>query len=95
MSNLPKDFGKIHETPVKFGDKLAGLCAMELAAAHSDPERIGAMIERLINSLAFTIAISVQGDAKAMDTALSGVESHLYEAASTHAKVAQFMAATK
>lgn len=62
---------------------------MELAAARGNPERIGEMIERLTNSLAFTIMIAARGDAKGADEMLRGVESYLYETATSHAKIAK------
>jgi hypothetical protein len=64
------------------------MCAMELAAAHGNPDVSGEMIERLLNSLAFTIAISCKGDAKAVNEMLEGATSYLYEAATGHARIA-------
>lgn len=75
-----------------FGDKLSGLCSMEMVAVRGDAERTGEMIERLVNSLAFTIAIAAKGDPKAIDTFLKGAEAYLYESAAGHAKIAKFMA---
>lgn len=80
------------KTRVPFGDRLSGLCAMELSQAHGDYDRIGEMIERLLNSLAFTIAIAARGNPGGMSTMLMGAESYLNEAASGHAKMGQFMA---
>jgi hypothetical protein len=77
---------------VPFGDRLSGLCAMELSAAHGDADRIGEMIERLLNSLAFTIAIAANGNPDGMSTMLMGAESYMNEAAAGHAKMGQFMA---
>jgi hypothetical protein len=88
----PDNFGEIKPQRVPFADRLSGLCAMELAAASGDPERMGAMIERLLNSLAFTIAIAARGDPKGMDDMLKGAEAYLYEAASGHQRAGQFMA---
>ncbi len=79
---------------LKFGDKLSGLCAMELAAAHGNEARMGEMIERLSNSLAFTIAIATGGKAKAMQEMLTGVEGYLYEAATGHQRMGDFMETT-
>lgn len=78
---------------VPFGDRLSGLCAMELCAARGNPEKTGEMIERLLNSLAFTIAIAAQGDPGGMNEMLEGAQSYLFEAASGHQKAGQFMAA--
>lgn len=87
----PPDFGDIPKRRVSFADRLSGLCAMELAAAHGNPERIGEMIERLTNSLSFTIAIAAKGNPQGMDEMLKGVESYLYEAATSHQKIGGFM----
>lgn len=88
MQEPPKTFGKIPEKRVPFADQLSGLCAIELAASKGSPERAGEMIERLLNSLAFTIAIASRGDAKGMSEMLQGAEAYLYEAAADHQKVA-------
>lgn len=71
-----------------FGDLLSGLCATELSAAKADPDRVAEMIERLLNSLAFTIAIGAKGDPKGMDQMLEGATSYLFEAAGSHQKAA-------
>lgn len=92
MNKPPPNFGEVEQQRVPFGDRLSGLCAMELSAVRGDAERVGEMIERLLNSLAFTIAIAAKGDPKGMDDMLKGAESYLYEAASGHQKIGQFMA---
>ena len=79
------------ERQLKFMDRLSAICALELSDAHGDADRIGEMIERLTNSLAFTIAIAGNGDPKQVETLLRGAESYLYQAATSHAKIAQFM----
>lgn len=89
MSKLPKGFGNVPATRVPFGDRLSGLCAMYLAAGHGNPEVSGEMIERLLNSLAFTISMACKGDAKAMDEMLEGAVSYLYESATKHGPVAE------
>lgn len=91
MTDLPPNFEKIPEQRVPFQDRLSGLCAIELAGAHGDADRIGEMIERLTNSLAFTVAIATGGDPKAMDEMLKGIESYLYESATSHQKIGGFM----
>lgn len=90
-NDLPDDFGKIAPQKVCFADKLAGLCGMELSAAKGDPERIGEMIERLTNAVAFTIAIASGGNAARMSEMLEGAESYLYDAATGHEKVGRFL----
>lgn len=76
---------------IKFADSLAALCAAELSAAHGDADRIGAMIERLTSSLAFTIAMASGGRVEAMETFIAGAESYLAECATGHAKLGAFM----
>ena len=88
MTKLPETWGELPKQRVPFGDRLSGLCAMELAAAKGDADVSGEMIERLLNSLAFTIAISCKGNAKAMDEMLEGATAYLYEAATKHGPVA-------
>ena len=80
---------------VPFGDRLSGLCAMELADAHGNPERIGAMIERLLNSLAFTVAIAARGNPEGMNEMLQGAEAYLYESAASHQKAGSFLNAAR
>lgn len=87
----PKDFGLLPKKRVPFGDRLSALCAMELTQARGNPGRLGEMIERLTNSLAFTIQIAVRGNPEDADTMLKGVESYLYEAATEHQKPAQLL----
>lgn len=89
--DLPPHFGEIPKQRVPFADRLSGLCAMELAAAHGSPDTIGEMIERLINSLAFTIAIATKGDANAMNQMIEGATSYLYESATSHQKAGAFI----
>lgn len=89
----PKGFGEIPPQRVPFGDRLSGLCAMELSAAHGDHDRIGEMIERLTNSLAFTIAIAAQGNAEGMNEMIEGATSYLYESATSHQKAGRVLGA--
>jgi hypothetical protein len=89
MNQPPKGFGVVQEKLVPFGDRLSGLCAIELSGAKGNPERASEMIERLLNSLAFTIAIASGGDPKVMGEMLQGAEAYLYEVAADHQKVAQ------
>lgn len=91
----PKGFGEMPEPKLKFADNLSALCAMELAAAHGDEDRIGEMIERLINSLSFTIAVAARGDVKAMDTMITGAESYLATAVAGHQKIGAFIEQAK
>lgn len=95
MDEPPKGFGKMPEPKLKFADGLSALCAMELAAAHGDEDRIGEMIERLINSVSFTIAVASRGDMKAMDTMIAGAESYLATAVTGHQKFGAFIEQAK
>lgn len=70
-----------------FGNKLAALCAIEIKAARGDHARMASMTERLVSTLALSIAISVDGNADGMSEILEGVNSFLYECAADHAKV--------
>lgn len=72
---------------VDFADKLSAVCSGELALAKRDPERMGAMIERLCNSLALTIAVACNGDHKGMDNMLEGANSHMAVMSADHARV--------
>lgn len=74
-----------------FEDELATLARREFFAAKGDPERIAAMIERLMHTAGFTIAMATDGDAKAMSTLLIGAEAHLNECAADSALMAQLL----
>ena len=80
---------------MKFQDALSGICAKELADAHGDADRIGAMIERLASSLAFTIAMASGGDLRRMEELLQGAEGYMTATASGHARLGSFMAKGK
>ncbi len=79
----------------EFADRLSALCSSELADARGDDDRIGTMIERLVNSLAFTIAVAAKGDREAMEKLLSGADAYLYAAATGHQPLGRFMNNTK
>ena len=49
------------------------------------------MMERLLNSLSFTIAIAATGNPEIMQEMLTGAEGYLYEAAADHRKIGDFM----
>ena len=72
-----------------FESKLHAMVAKELTG---DAEQIGALIERLTNSLGLAVAVSSRGDAKAADTLLTGIDGYLVEAVAQHSKLARFMA---
>ena len=78
-----------------FESKLSALCSKELSDAHGDPARMGAMIERLAHSLAFTVAIVGEGDRTRIDNLLTGLEGYIQEAAVGHAKMGAFMAVAR
>lgn len=95
MAELPSSFGEVPERKVKFADSLSALCAFELCRSEGDHERRGEMIERLLSSLAFTIAMAAKGDPRGMEEMLRGAEAYLYECAAGHAKIASTLEAAK
>ncbi|HXE05183.1 MAG TPA: hypothetical protein VN579_04280, partial [Bryobacteraceae bacterium] len=64
---------------LSFADELAALCAREMIGARRNPERAAEMAERLLSSLAFTVAMACGGDQKAMGVMLDGATAYLYE----------------
>ncbi len=78
-------------TASTFADELSRLAAKEAAAAKSDPERLGDMIERLSASLGMTIALAAKGDAKTIDTLITGCEAHIHAEAVDKARVIRAM----
>jgi hypothetical protein len=77
-----------------FGDQLSALCAKATADAHGKPDLMGEIIERLLNSTAFAIAIASGGERERMDNMLTGAEGYLVETAIGYMKVAAFMSST-
>lgn len=75
-----------------FGDELASLCRREFMAAKGDHERVASMLERLMHSAGFTIAMATGGDTKSMSTFLIGAEALLNEYAAEQADMARFLA---
>jgi hypothetical protein len=73
----------------EFQHKLSALVAKELCGP---AETIGALIERLTDSLGLAIAVSCRGDIAQADEMLSGVDGYLAECVANHAKLAAFMA---
>ena len=78
-------------TIIPFRDRLAKLCSAELEAAKSDPERISDMLESLLNSTAFTIAIFGKGNIALMNELSEGAEGYLFERAVDLAKVGKLI----
>lgn len=74
-----------------FADRLAALVSKEASAASRDPERMGAMIERLACALGFTAALAAGGDGPTIDRLLSGAEGYAHEEAVSKAPIAKFM----
>lgn len=64
---------------------------MELTQVRGNADAAGEMIERLTNSLAFTIAICAQGDPDRMNTMIEGVNAYLLEAATGHQRAGQIL----
>lgn len=78
-----------------FSSELASLCHKEFMASKGNPDRIADMVERLMDSAGFTIAMGTDGDAKAMSTLLMGAEAYLNESASLHSETAKLLAGLK
>lgn len=74
-----------------FADKLASLTASEAAKAKGDPERMGAMVERLSAALGFTIAIAANGDGPTIDEMMSGAEAYAHQEAVDKAPLIRLM----
>ena len=73
----------------QFEHQLSALVSKELAG---DADAVGALIERLTNSLGLAIAVSCGGDISQSDHIMTGVEGYLAECVADHAKLAAFMA---
>ncbi len=73
----------------EFQHKLSALVAKELCG---DADAIGALIERLIDSLGLAIAVACRGDVGQADEMLGGVDGYLIERVVEHSKLAAFMA---
>lgn len=68
-----------------FNNELSKLCSKAMREAKGDREAQAEIVERLVNAIAFTVAMTTNGDRKAMQLLLSGAEQHMYEAAAEHA----------
>ena len=75
-----------------FALDLASLCHKEFMASRGDPERIANMVERLMHSAGYTIAMGTNGDTDAMQTLLIGAEAYLNESAAEHGESARLIA---
>lgn len=80
---------------IGFTSKMQALVAHELSAAHSDPERMGEMIERLTNALALTVATACKGDPVATNNMVEGISSHLMERVVDQSRLARFLAGVR
>lgn len=74
-----------------FSDKLAALCAAEMAAASKDADRMGVMIERLAASLGFTVCVAARGRPEGIDDLLTGAEGYAHAEAVDKAPMVRFM----
>lgn len=91
MTDLPPNFGKLDENPVPFGDRLSGMVALEMSLAAGDPERMAAVLERLLHSVSFTIAIMGAGNRTRTENLITGAEAYLAEGAVGLSKFGEFM----
>jgi len=69
-----------------FNSDLSKLCSKAMREAKGDPEAQAEIVERLVNAIAFTIAMTTNGHQKTMQVLLSGAEQQMYEAAAGHAE---------
>lgn len=67
-----------------FNAELSALCSKAMKEAKGDMEAQAEIVERLVNAIAFTIAMSTNGHQKTMQMLLAGAEQHMYEAAAGH-----------
>ncbi len=72
-----------------FEESLVKLCAVEIPHARRDPERLAAMIERLADSLALTLAIAGGGDMERTNRLYSGAESYMLGMITDYQRVAK------
>lgn len=72
---------------IPFRDRLARLCSAEQAACKHDPEAMSDMLESLLNSAAFTLALFGRGNIAAMSELAEGAEGYLMERATDFCKV--------
>lgn len=83
--------GKQKKADIKdFGPKLQGLCASTLADNRSRED--GAeMIEVLLSSLAFTMAMVAGGNPKALDELCHGANAYLVERCADHRRAGEVL----
>lgn len=75
-----------------FGDKLSTLVSLEIAGNKvRDPAAMSEIMERLASSLAFTIALAAQGDAKGINELIEGMTAYIYETAAERAPLAKMI----
>ncbi len=80
-------------TIVPFRERLAILCAAEQEACQHDPDAMSEMLESLLNSAAFTLALFGRGNIAAMSELAEGAEGYLLERSTDFCKVVRFMCA--
>jgi hypothetical protein len=75
-----------------FGDKLAALVSIETAGGKvRDPAAMSEIMERLASSLAFTMALAAQGDAKGINELFEGMTAYIMETATERAPLARMI----
>lgn len=76
-----------------FAGKLNALVSLQMAKGTiRDPEAMSGIIETLASSLAFTVALAAQGDARAIDHLLEGMVAYIYTTAAERAPLARMIA---
>ena len=78
-----------------FASKLSGLVALEMSEKHSDVDGMANVLERLLHSVGFVIAIMGRGDPGTVDRLCTGAEHYLVECATGGAQVGKMLAAAR
>ncbi len=78
-------------TIVPFRDRLARLCSAEQEACKHDPDAMSDMLESLLSSAAFTLALFGRGNIQAMSELAEGAEGYLLERSTDFCKVVRLM----
>lgn len=80
-------------TTIDFNDKLSSMVSLEMTSGTvHNPEKMAALIESLASALAFTVALSARGEAKAINHVLEGMVAYIYQVAAEKAPIASMIA---
>jgi hypothetical protein len=78
-------------TILPFRERLARLCSAEQEACQHDPDAMSEMLESLLNSAAFTLALFGRGNIAAMSELAEGAEGYLLERSTDFCRVVSLM----